>query len=97
MTLPDTPIGLFDHVTMRSRRLMQITNILICAFAVGTLQFSMERQWKFSLLLFTGIVLLLCCQWLNRRGATQLASLLLLTLNVSLSFLFIWEAEGLYD
>jgi len=82
---------------LRSRRLMQITNILICAFAFGTLQFSIQRHWQFSIVLFIGIGLLLGCQWLCRRGAIHWANLLLLTLVVGLSFWFIWTAEGLFD
>jgi len=99
MTTPESPAGLIANAddNLRSRRLMQITNILICAFAFGTLQFSLQRHWKFGVILFIGIALLLGCQWLCRRGAFHSANLLLLTLIVSMSFLFIWEAEGLLD
>lgn len=81
----------------RSRRLMQITTILICALAIGSLQFSLESHWKFSFLLFAGIVLLFFCQWLNRRGAVDTANFLLLSLCLVMAFLFIWSAEGLFD
>lgn len=82
---------------VRNRRLIQISSITMAGLTVVAVRALMFESMGVALILATGIVTMLLCQFLSWRGATEAASgLYVLALTVMVSFL-LWRGEGLRD
>ncbi len=82
---------------LRSRRLVQISGLTMLGLAVLTTRSVVASSWTEAAIMGTGIAMMLLCQSMNRRGATEPANLtLILTLTVMVSLLM-WRGEGLRD
>lgn len=82
---------------MQSRRLNHIANLLIAALLVIGTQMLVAQDWLNFALVLLSIVLSLLGKWLNRRGATGPAVILVLS-SITLIFnISMWFSQGLYS
>ncbi len=85
------------HTHLRSRRLVQIASLTIAGLAVILVRAVQAADLAASSMLLLGIITLIVCLFLNRRGFTDAANLLLVVaLGVMVSGLM-WVGEGLRD
>ena len=82
---------------LRARRLVQISTLTIAGLAVIGARALLSQRWVEVAALAAGIVTMLVCQALNRRGATDAANLLLVAAITAIVSLLLWSGEGLRD
>ena len=82
---------------LRARRLVQISTLTIAGLAVIGARALLSQRWVEVAALTAGIVTMLVCQALNRRGATDAANLLLVAAITAIVSLLLWSGEGLRD
>jgi diguanylate cyclase (GGDEF)-like protein len=83
--------------TLRSRRLVQISGMVMLALAVAMGAYLIKGQWHVVGTLSVGFAMMGVCQWLNFRGRTGTANRLLLTSLMATVSALMWVAEGLHD
>ena len=82
---------------LKSRRLVQMS-IFACVPLTAVLILTLlDRDWPTALLLFVAVASVLFCLHLDRKGAIDLANVVLIwSLTITLTFI-IWLNEGPYD
>jgi diguanylate cyclase (GGDEF)-like protein len=82
---------------LRSRRLVQISNLTILGLGVLAGRAALNERWAEVAVMGAGIVMLLLCQSMDRRGATDDANLLLVLALTAMVSILMWRGEGLRD
>ncbi|WP_176452090.1 bifunctional diguanylate cyclase/phosphodiesterase [Rhodoferax sp. TH121] len=82
---------------LRSRRLFQFAALLFFAFTGTAVQYGFQQRWDVVVILSTTAALMLPCQWLNRRGHYETASILILGSATLALFGIMWRSDGLRD
>ncbi len=85
------------EAALRARRLVQISSLTIAGLAIVTVRALTYQHWVEVAALAVGIVTMLLCQLMNRRGATEAANLLLVVALSTMVALLLWNGEGLRD
>jgi diguanylate cyclase (GGDEF)-like protein len=86
-----------DTQALRARRLFQIANLSIGALAVGALFYAYSSRWVVVSILVAGILLMLVCRQLSRKGQTDLGNLVLLVSVTAMMSTLMWMFQGLRD
>jgi diguanylate cyclase (GGDEF)-like protein len=86
-----------DTQALRARRLFQIANLTIGALAIGALFYFYSGRWVVVAVLLAGILLMLVCRQLSRKGQTDLGNLVLLVSVTVLMSALMWMFQGLRD
>jgi diguanylate cyclase (GGDEF)-like protein len=82
---------------LRSRRFIQIACFTEIALVIRTGISIAAGDWEGAWTLSAGLTAILLCFWLNRKGMTEAANLLLLgSLTIVISFM-LWIGEGIFD
>jgi len=92
---PSTPEK--NEAALRARRLVQISSLTMVGLAVVAVRALSKGTWAEAALLGVGVVIMLLCQSMNRRGATDQANLLLVVALTAMVSLLLWVGEGLRD
>lgn len=92
---PSTPEK--NEAALRARRLVQISSLTMAGLAVVAVRALSKGSWAEAALLGVGVVIMLLCQSMNRRGATDQANLLLVVALTAMVSLLLWVGEGLRD
>jgi len=92
---PSTPEK--NEAALRARRLVQISSLTMAGLAVVAVRALSKGTWAEAALLGVGVVIMLLCQSMNRRGATDQANLLLVVALTAMVSLLLWVGEGLRD
>lgn len=86
-----------NETAFRERRLVQISGVTAVGLGVIAIRAMQYQHWLEVAALGAGIVTMLLCQVMNRRGSTEAANLLLVVaLTIMVTFL-LWGGEGLRD
>ena len=85
------------EAAVRARRLVQISGLTMAGMGVIAVRAMTYQRWLEVAALAAGIVTLLLCQAMNRRGATEAANLLLVVALTVMVSLLMWNGEGLRD
>ena len=96
MAQDDTPFDA-EEAAVRSRRMVQISSLVIAGLVIVAVRSVLLHSWETTAVLVGGIGMLLLCQWLNRRGATGPANLVLVLALTVVVALLMWRGEGLRD
>ena len=96
MAQDDTPFDA-EEAAVRSRRMVQISSLVIAGLVIVAVRSVLLHSWETTAVLVGGIGMLLLCQWLNRRGATGPANLVLVLALTVVVALLMWQGEGLRD
>jgi diguanylate cyclase len=82
---------------LRARRLSQISSLVAIGLSVAMVGYLVDRNWLILSLLLPGVMVMLVCQWLSRRGQINFATTLFLYALTALVALMMWVSEGLQD
>ena len=82
---------------LRSRRLTQISNLVMVALLFAVVVYISKGIWFVLPPLFGGLAMMLVCQWLNRRDKVDAANMLMLLSLLATVSALMWIAEGLQD
>ena len=86
-----------DTQALRARRLVQISGIAIIGLLLGISVYAYAGKWDVARTLSAGVVVMVLCQWLARRGLADWGNLILLVSITSVMSGLMWIAEGLHD
>jgi len=96
--LADAPSSLdATQQALHGRRLVQISALTILGLAILAVRALLMQRWAEAAVMGGGIAMLLVCQSLNRRGATDTANLLLILALTAMVSVLMWRGEGLRD
>ncbi len=96
--MPHTPSTLdATEQALRAKRLIQISSLTILGLAILAARAMLAGRWAEAIVMAGGIAMLLLCQSLNRRGATDSANLLLVLALTTMVSILMWRGEGLRD
>ena len=82
---------------LRSRRLVQISNLVMGALLFAAVVYISKAIWYVLPPLCGGLAMMLVCQWLNRRDKVDAANMLMLLSLLATVSALMWIAEGLQD
>ena len=82
---------------VRSRRLRQVSWLVILGLTVPCAGYVWEGQWGMGAICFAAIVSMGICLWLDRTGQTERANRVLLIAVMMLVSAMLWFGEGMRD
>jgi diguanylate cyclase (GGDEF)-like protein len=96
--MPETNLSVdAEEKALRSRRLVQISSLTILGLAVLAARALLAARWAEAAIMGAGITMMLLCQSMNRRGATEPANLMLILTLTAMVSMLMWRGEGLRD
>ena len=96
--MPETNLSVdAEEKALRSRRLVQISSLTILGLAVLAARALRAARWAEAAIMGAGITMMLLCQSMNRRGATEPANLMLILTLTAMVSMLMWRGEGLRD
>jgi hypothetical protein len=96
--MPETNLSVdAEEKALRSRRLVQISSLTILGLAVLAARALLAARWAEAAIMGAGITMMLLCQSMNRRGATEPANLMLIMTLTAMVSMLMWRGEGLRD
>ena len=86
-----------DTRALRARRLFQVSSLALGALTIAALGYLLKERWNIVGILSIGIVMMLICQQLSRKGHTEAGNLVLLLSVTAVMSTLMWTSEGLRD
>ncbi len=85
------------ELQLRQRRLFQLSGLVLLGLATSSLLHALSAQWGLVKLLLSGMVFIVGCLWVSKKGYTDFATILILTGMTLVISAFMWFNQGLRD